>query len=168
MTVSVRQLTGAVVVSFCIGAFISPVGTQVQGTAKPAQAAPAAAEQATYMQVEFMKVPDGKEESWLKLERESWKPMHALRIKDGLIQSWAAIAQTVPGDESNGPVFATVTTFRGWPDPSKTDWQGLFKKANPQSDANALMEQTGAARKIVRTEIWRVLAQTDPPAMGNK
>jgi hypothetical protein len=63
MTVSVRQLTGAVVVSFCVGAFISPVGTQVQGTAKPAQAPPAAAEQATYMEVEFMKVPDGKEES---------------------------------------------------------------------------------------------------------
>ena len=31
MTVSLRQLTGAVVVSFCVGAFIAPVWTQVQG-----------------------------------------------------------------------------------------------------------------------------------------
>ena len=167
MSVSVRQLTGAVVVSFCVGAFIAPVGTQVQG-AKPAQAPPAAATQATYMSVEFMKVPDGKEQGWLKLERESWKPMHELRVKDGLIQSWATIAQTMPGDESNGPVYATVTTFRGWPDQTKTDWQGLLKKANPQSDANALMQQTGAARKIVRSEIWRVLEQTDPTGMGSK
>jgi hypothetical protein len=29
--------------------------------------------------------------------------MDALRMKDGLIQSWTAIAQAVPGDESNGP-----------------------------------------------------------------
>ena len=168
MNISVRQLTGAVVVSFCVGAFITPVGTQVQGAAKPAQSPPPAAKQATYMQVEFMKVPEGKEENWLKLERESWKPMHALRIKEGLIQSWATIAQTLPGDESNGPVFATVTTFRGWPDQTKTDWQGLLQKANPKADANALMQQTGAARKIVRTEIWQVLEQTDAPAMGTQ
>jgi hypothetical protein len=168
MNISVRQLTGAVVVSFCVGAFITPVGTQVQGAAKPAPAPPPAAKQATYMQVEFMKVPEGKEENWLKLERESWKPMHALRIKEGLIQSWATIAQSLPGDESNGPVYATVTTFRGWPDQTKTDWQGLLQKANPKADANALMQQTGAARKIVRTEIWQVLEQTDPPAMGTQ
>ena len=54
MTVSVRQLIGAVVVSFCVGAFITPVWTQVQGEAKPAPSAPAAAKQATYMTVEFM------------------------------------------------------------------------------------------------------------------
>jgi hypothetical protein len=162
MTISVRQLTGAVVVSFCVGAFITPVWTQVQGGG-PAQAPSAAAKQPTYMSVEFMKVPEGKEEAWLKLERESWKPMHALRIKEGLIQSWAAIAQAVPGDESNGPVYATVTTYRGWPDPTKTDWPGLLQKANPQADANALFQQTGAARKIVRREVWQVLEQTDPP-----
>ena len=44
MTISVRQLTGAVVVSFCVGAFMTPVGTQVQGAAKPAPAPPPAAE----------------------------------------------------------------------------------------------------------------------------
>ena len=31
MRVSVRQLAGAVVVSFCVGAFIAPVLTQTQG-----------------------------------------------------------------------------------------------------------------------------------------
>ena len=88
---------------------------------------------------------------------------------DGDVQrSWATIAQTLPGDESNGPVFATVTTFRGWPDQTKTDWQRLLQKANPKADANALMQQTGDARKIVRTEIWQVLEQTDPPAMGTQ
>jgi len=168
MNISVRQLTGAVVVSFCVGAFMTPVGTQGQAAAKPAQPATAAPKQATYMQVEFMKVPEGKEQNWLKLERESWKPMHALRMKEGLIHSWATIAQRLPGDESNGPVYATITTFRGWPDQSKTDWEGLLQKANPKADANALMEQTGMARKIVRSEIWQVIDQTDPPALGTQ
>ena len=160
MTISVRQLTGAAVVSFCVGAFIAPVLTQTSGGAS-AQA-PSAAKQPTYMVVEFMKVAEGKGDAWLKLEREVWKPTHALRVKEGLIQSWSVIAQTLPGDESNGPVYATVTTFRGWPDQTKTDWMGMLQKANPRGDGSALMQQTGAARKIVRSEIWQVLEQTDP------
>jgi hypothetical protein len=165
MKVSVRQLTGAVVVSFCVGAFIAPVLTQTPAAPTPQ---PAAAKQPTYMVVEFMKVPEGKEDAWLKLEREAWKPMHALRVKEGLIQSWSVIAQTIPGDESNGPVYATVTTFRGWPDQTKTDWMGMLQKANPRGDGSALMQQTGAARKIVRSEIWQVLEQTDPASMSAK
>ena len=160
MNVSVRQLAGAVVVSFCVGAFIAPVLTQTPAAPAPS---PAATKQPTYMVVEFMKVPEGKEDAWLKLEREVWKPTHALRVKEGLIQSWSVIAQTMPGDESNGPVYATVTSFRGWPDQTKTDWTGMLQKANPRGDGSALMQQTGAARKIVRSEIWQVLEQTDPP-----
>ena len=164
--ISVRQLTGAVVVSFCLGAFIAPVRTQAPGGAQPAQAS-AAAKQPTYMTVEFMKVPEGKQEEWLKLER-AWKPMHELRVKDGSIVSWAAIGQAVPGDESNGPVYATVTTYRGWPDPTKMNFQDLAKKAHPQGDVDALMRQTLAARTMVRTEIWQVLEQTDPPVMATR
>jgi len=166
MTISGRQLTFAVVVSFCVGAFMTPVWTQAPGGAQPAQPS-ATAKPPTYMTVEFMKVPDGKQEQWLKLERE-WKPMHELRVKDGSIQSWAAIAQTVPGDESNGPVYATVTTYRGWPDPTKMNFEVLAKKAHPQGDVNALMQQTQSARSMVRTEIWQILEQTDPPVMGTR
>ena len=165
MKVSVRLLTGAVVVSFCLGAFIAPVLTQAPAAPIPP---PAAAKQPTFMVVEFMKVPEGREDAWLKLEREAWKPTHALRVKEGLIQSWSVIAQTMPGDESNGPVYATVTTFRGWPDPTKTDWVGMLQKANPRGNGVELMNQTGAARKIVRSEVWQVLEQTDPASMSTK
>src|SRR6476619_1233336 len=166
MVISVRQVTGAVVVSFCVGAFMTPVWTQAPGGAPRAQAS-TATKQPTYMTVEFMKVPQGKQDEWLKLERE-WKPMHELRVKDGSIVSWAAIGQAVPGDESNGPVYATVTTYRGWPDPTKMNFEELAKKAHPQGDVNALMQQTLAARSMVRTEIWQVLEQTDPPVMGTR
>jgi hypothetical protein len=45
-------------------------------------------------------------DDWVKLEQE-WKPLHELRVKEGSMVSWAAIAQSMPGDESNGPVYAT-------------------------------------------------------------
>jgi hypothetical protein len=165
MVISVRQLTGVVAVSFCVGAFIAPVGTQGGSQQSPASTT---VKQPTFMEVEFMKVAEGKEEDWLKLERETWKPMHNLRVKDGTILSWSAVAQAIPADESSGPIYATVTTFRGWPDPTKTNYGDLFKKAHPQGDANAVAQQTEAARKIVRTEIWQVLDQTDSPSAATK
>ena len=71
-------------------------------------------------------------------------------------------------DESNGPVAATVTTFRGWPDPTKTDWEGLIKKAHPQTQPNAIFNQAESARKIARSEIWQVIDQTATPSSGTK
>ena len=164
MTISAGQLAGAVVVSFCLGAFMTPVATQGGQAPQP----PAAAPQPTFMLVEFMEVERGKENDWLKLERETWKAMHQLRVKEGSIQSWAAIAQAVPGDTSQGPIYGTVTTFRGWPDPTKTDWTGLIKKAHPQAQADTIFQQAEAARRIVRSEIWQVLDQTSAGASGGK
>ena len=99
------------------------------------------------MLVEFMKVPDGQTAAWVKLEQETWKPMHALRVKDGTIASWAMIAQQLPGDESNGPVVGTVTTFRGWPDPTRTDWPALLKRAHPGGNIDTLMQHTEATQR---------------------
>jgi hypothetical protein len=165
MMISVRQLTGAVVVSFCVGAFITPVGTQVQGGAQTGPASAAVAKQPTYMLVQFMKVPEGKMDDWVKLERE-WKPLHDLRVKEGSMLSWSAIAQAMPSDEANGPVYATVTTYRGWPDPTRLNFEELFKRAYPQGDLDAMSQRTQSARSIVRSEIWQVLDQTEPRAMG--
>jgi hypothetical protein len=112
------------------------------------------------MFVEYMEVADGQFENWLKLESEQWKPMHNVRVKNGEIKSWAAVHQVVPGDTTDGPIAATVTTFQGWPDPTKTDWAGLFQKVHKQTDFGPLIQKTEAARKIRRAEIWHVLDAT--------
>ena len=48
------------------------------------------------------------------------------------------------------------------------NFEVLAKMAHPQGDVNALMQQTQSARSMVRTEIWQVLEQTDPPVMGTR
>jgi hypothetical protein len=158
MTFSVRHLIAAVVVSFCIGALVVPVATQ-EGQSNPA---PAVTNQPKFMVVEFMKVAPGKMGDWVKLEREIWKPIHETRVKEGAIVSWASIAQVMPGDESNGPIAAAVTTFRGWPDPTKDNYEALIKKVHPQMQPGTIFTQAEDARTIVRQEIWHVIAETTP------
>jgi hypothetical protein len=163
MVLTIRKFTVAVVVSFCAGALVSPVFTQSitqPDAAKPAQQAPTQASAPTFMFIEYMKVTDGQDETWMKLESEQWKPMHNLRVKNGAIKSWAAVYQAVPADTTHGPIAATVTTFQGWPDPTKTNWPDLFQMVHKQNDFGALVQKTEAARKIVRAEIWQVLDAT--------
>ena len=159
MTFSVRQVIAAVVASFCVGALVVPVATQ----GEQASPAPAATNQPKFIVVEFMKVAPGKMGDWVKLERETWKPVHQMRVKEGAIESWASIAQVMPGDESNGPLAAAVTTFRGWPDPTKDNYEALIKKVHPQLQPGTIFTQAEDARKIVRQEIWQIIDETTRP-----
>jgi hypothetical protein len=138
-------------------ALVVPVATQ----GGQADQAPSAANQPKFMVVEFMKVAPGKMGDWVKLERETWKPIHELRVKEAAIVSWASIAQVIPGDESDGPLAAAVTTFRGWPDPTKDNYEALIKKVHPQTPPGTIFTQAEDARKIVRQEIWQVIDETN-------
>src|SRR5690242_11420625 len=130
MTFTVRQMIGAVVVPFSIGALVVPVATQGGGQSN---APSAAANQPKFMMVEFMKLEPGKENDWVKLERETWKPMHEMRVKDGSILSCVARNLIQPWDESNGPVVATVTMSRVWRDPAQHDWAELYMRWSPHT-----------------------------------
>lgn len=158
MTFSVRHMTAAIVVSFVTGGLVAPVGTQ----GGQADRAPAAPPQPKFMVVEFMKIAPGKFGDWAKLEQDVWKPIHQRRVKDGAIVSWAALAQVMPGDESNGPIAAAVTTFSGWPDPTKDNYSALIEKVHPHLKADTIFNQAEDARKIVRQEIWRIIDETTP------
>ena len=64
--------------------------------------------------------------------------------------------------------LATVTTYRGSPNPTQLYFEELFNRAYPQGDLNAMSQRTQSARSIVRGEIWQVLDLTERPAMGTK
>jgi hypothetical protein len=159
-----RHLVVAVAASFLVGVAVSPVLTDAPSSANAqqptAQAKPDS--RPTYMVISYIRINPGQEDAYFKAESEGWKPIHNLRVKEGRIQSWAVLGQVIPGDESDGPIYAAVTTYREWPDLPRIDWVGLAKRALPQSpDFGALAARTAAARTIVRREIWEVIDQTD-------
>ena len=49
--------------------------------------------------------------------------------------------------------LATVTTYRGSPNPTQLYFEELFNRAYPQGDLNAMSQRTQSARSIVRGEI---------------
>ena len=78
MSFSVRQLVGAVIVSFCVGSLMTPVRTQGQSGQAAQKPAPS---QPSFMLVEFMNVADGKEADWMKLERDALRKALSLGIR---------------------------------------------------------------------------------------
>jgi hypothetical protein len=59
-----------------------------------------------------------------------------------------------------------VTTFRGWPDPTKDNYETLIKTVHPQTPPDTIFGQTESARKLVRQEIWHVIDETSPRSSG--
>jgi hypothetical protein len=142
-------------------------GRRLKERLRPDRRRPLLPKQPTYMLVQFMKVPEGKMEEWVKLERE-WKPLHELRVKEGAMLSWAAIAQGDAGRRSERAGLRHGDDLSRMADPTQLNFEELFKRAYRQGDMNAISPRTQSARSIVRSEIWEVLDQTEPPATGTK
>src|SRR5262249_21650048 len=64
-----------------------------------------------YAQVDYMKTLPGKEPEYIRLERETWKPLHQARVKNGQLRSWAFFSVRFPSGMDEKYDFVTINTF---------------------------------------------------------
>jgi hypothetical protein len=114
---------------------------------------------AKYMEVDLMHPAAGKTEDYIKMERETFKPLHAERIKMGYLRSWGLYEKTF-ADEQSGFEFVTVN-FMDNVDKLGYGYSEAVKKVMPQADMNALFTQTMATRTMIRSEIWKLMQYVD-------
>jgi len=53
--------------------------------------------------------------------------------------------------------YVTSNVFSSYDQFANQDYEGAFKKAHPGKDANAMMEKTGKARDLVKSELWELV-----------
>ncbi|HAH23571.1 MAG TPA: hypothetical protein DCL77_07415 [Prolixibacteraceae bacterium] len=102
--------------------------------------------------VDFMKVKPSQEAKYVDLEKNVWKPMHQERIKQGKITGWILykILYTGTSDPYN---YATVTFFDK-PANLEDPWAGIdAQKILPGKDIDKLMNETGEARDLVKSNL---------------
>jgi hypothetical protein len=114
---------------------------------------------AKYITVDLMHPASGKTEEYIKMERETYLPLHAERIRAGHLRNWG-LYQKVFADERAGFEYVTVNYYDNL-DKLGEGFEDALKKVMPQTNANTLFNQTMATRNMIRTELWKLMYYVD-------
>jgi len=118
-----------------------------------------------YVLLTFMKVDQGNDDEYLKIEREIWKPVNEFKIKKGIQSTYSVYRQLYPGGYANAYNYATI---RGFADLLKVSqkppqgWEELLISVHPDQDPSRILNNTFALRKQVKLELWEILESVVP------
>ena len=117
-----------------------------------------------YVKIDYMKVDPYKINSYVKMEQNVWKPIHQQLVRDGKIRSWSLYEVRFPQGDSMEYGYLTFTTFDKFQDLESADNPDVFaetvKKLNPKSSTIALETQALENRRLVRSEVWKLVDST--------
>jgi hypothetical protein len=117
-----------------------------------------------YVRIDYMKVDPYKTNSYLKMEREIWKPIHQQLVNDGKIRSWSLYEVRFPQGDNLEYGYLTFTIFNKFQDLETendfTVFTDVLKKVHPKRTPAALEVNTLDNRKLVRSEVWKLVDNT--------
>ena len=133
--------------AFLLGTFVNTGFTQ-QAAANP-----------VVVEVSCMKVDPLKEDEYLKLEHDIWKPMHQERIKQGHMRSWTLYEVRYPAGSHRECDYRTLNTYSSLADMDRSI-ADVVAKVHPNMPTADLVRRTYAARDLTRGELWYQVDQT--------
>ena len=120
-------------------------------------------EVADYIRVDYMKVAPGKMEAYYQAEKEVWRKAHQSRIDSGAMMVWFFLSRWFPSGTDMEYDFVTVNGYA-----SKAAWEKPWDVDKIQAaltkEELAKGAETLGMRSAVRSEIWRPVLRTKPPA----
>ena len=116
-----------------------------------------------FARIEYMQVPEGGEELYLKVE-EAWKKIHRARRDAGFINNWM-LAKVSRSPEAKGDYNYVVVhlsdSFEKLRDGRVADLNLEFS-----SEEQEILGQTATAREMVRYDYWDLVTSADPDRFG--
>ena len=110
--------------------------------------------------IDYMKVEPGTEQDYIEAETELWKPVHAERIRRGLMHAWSLYKVRYPDGTQRDYDYVTVNVFDSFEDSERNPY-ALFPVVHPRIDIKAVERRTLAARSLVRGELWYLVDHLD-------
>jgi hypothetical protein len=117
-----------------------------------------------YMEVDLMHPATGKTMEYIKMEKETYLPLHNERIKMGILKSWGLYEKIMPVDTRMEYEYVTVNFYD---DLNKLGegYSESVKKLFPQKDTTSMMNETMATRTMVQSGIWKLIRYVDASNM---
>jgi len=114
-----------------------------------------------YVTLAFMKPTPGKEADYVKMEKEVWLPIHKARMELGVIKDWGLYEKILPYDTRSDFNYVTTEFYDDLNSVVNSKYIEAFSKAWPGQDANKIGQNAEDLRKMVRSEIWKVIDYVD-------
>ena len=100
-----------------------------------------------------MKIDPLKEEEYLKLEHDLWRPVHQERIKQGHMRSWTLYSVRFPSGSKNECDYRTVNVYNSLADMERPIGE-VFTKVHPNVPLADVGRRTVTARDFRTGEVW--------------
>ena len=105
------------------------------------------------VEVGCMKVDPLKEDEYLKLEHDIWRPMHQERIRQGHMRSWTLYAVRYPAGSHRECDYRTVNAYNSVADVDRSI-EDIATKVHPKISLAELGRRTVSGREFVTGELW--------------
>ncbi len=116
-----------------------------------------------FVHATFVKIDQGKDEEYLALEQEVWKPANELMIKNGIQSTYSVYRQLYPGGYSNDYNYVTISGFADLRKVSQEPPEGWEEVLiNIGKDPAKILSKTAALRQQVKLELWELIESVLP------
>jgi len=141
MQVRHLALPALIPTAFLLGTLVNTGFTQ-QAVANP-----------VVVEVGCMKVDPLKNDEYLKLEHDIWKPMHQERIRQGHMRSWTLYEVRFPAGSKRECDYRTLNTYNSYSDTERSI-ADIAAKVHPSIPLNELERRTVSGRDFRQGELW--------------
>ncbi len=141
MQVRHLALPALIPTAFLLGTFVNTGFTQ-QAVTNP-----------VVVEVGCMKVDPLKNDEYLKLEHDIWKPMHQERIRQGHMRSWTLYEVRYPAGSKRECDYRTLNTYNSYSD-TERPIADIAAKVHPNIPLAELGRRTVSGRDFARGELW--------------
>lgn len=120
-------------------------------------------ETGNYVRHNYVKMQPDDMGPWLKLESETFKPVHQARIEMGAFKAWAVVTLSMPSG-SEWPYNAmTVDIYKDWASiAAPTKYQEAFQKTGKGEMSAAFAQSLKLRGPFIRSELYEVVGVVTP------
>lgn len=123
---------------------------------------PAGTEPAKYVVVDYYKATPDKMQDYVKLERETYLPLHQEVVKQGKMAFWQFFFVRGAGSESSYN-FITVRGYSKWEDIGAGGGPSVLAKVHPNLKPEDLAKQIREARTLAKSQTMTLVERVSPP-----
>lgn len=120
-------------------------------------------EPGNYLSQDYMKVQPANFADWLKMEQETYKPVHQARIELGALKGWALTTLMLPRGSALPYNAMTVNIHKDWASVANaTKYTEAFAKTGKNFQETG--QQAAKLRDLVRSDLYEVVDVIRPAA----